>query len=99
MKGFQFRFELVLNLRVDQEKKIKDELAKAIKELVELDALLVSAHEEKHTFYEHVNALMSSGVNAAELQSFEGNKRYLRDAIKRLHHMIQKKIPKLDTFA
>lgn len=91
MKGFTFRYEQVLNLRIDQEKAVKDELAKALKELLVLETTMKKAVEDKLNFYSHVDELMRSGVNAAELQSFEGNKRYLRDFIVHLQQLINKK--------
>jgi flagellar FliJ protein len=91
MKGFEFRYEQVLSLRIDQEKTIKDQLAKAIKELLMLESAMKQAVEDKLSFYNHVDELMKTGVNAAELQSFEGNKRYLRDFIIHLQQLIHKK--------
>lgn len=91
MKGFEFRYEQVMKLRLEQEKNIKDELAKALKELHQLQVLLEQSKAEKAAFYNHLEALLKTGVGGAELQSFEGNKRYLRSAIHRIQRAIQAK--------
>lgn len=91
MKGFEFRYEQVLKLRLEQEKSIKDELAKALKDLHQLQVLLEQSKTEKEAFYHYVEELLKTGVGGAELQSFEGNKRFLRLAIHKIQRSIKSK--------
>ncbi len=91
MSGFEFRYEQVMKLRIDQEKSVKDELARCVQQLLTLEIHLKNATKDKHAFYHHVDSRMIEGVDAAELQSFEGNKSHLKTAIIKLEGLIQKK--------
>lgn len=91
MSGFVFRYEQVLKLRTDQETSIKNELAKALKQLFDLEEALRLAIEEKKAFYRHVDTRMHEGVEASELQNLEQSKIYLKNAIQKKQYAINRK--------
>ncbi len=79
MKKFRFRYESVLKMRLDQEDRIKNELAKLILKRQEhldvLDALNVSAD----TYDQHIQMVLTEGDTKNERQQFTQGKSYYRD--------------------
>lgn len=90
MKKFKFRYDSVLKMRMDQEDRIKNELAQVItirqNKIDALEKVVQSAQLYDH----HVQTVLDSGESSKERAGFSRNKRYYRDKKNELRDEIQK---------
>lgn len=90
MKKFKFRYESVLKMRMDQEDRIKNELAQVItirqNKIDALEKLIQSAQLYDY----HVQTVLESGDSSNERAGFSQNKRYYRDKKSALRDEIEK---------
>lgn len=88
MKKFKFRYESVLKMRLDQEDRIKNELAKAISKRQKLIDALYDVEQASERYDIHIQEVMKSGKGTSEMQGFTDGKRYYRAHIQNLKHQI-----------
>ena len=88
MKKFMFRYESVLKMRLDQEDRIKNELAKAITKRQRWIDQLASIENDAIQYGHHIQAVMQNGECKQEMHGFTQGKRYYRDQMNKLKHQI-----------
>jgi flagellar FliJ protein len=79
MKKFNFRYESVLKMRLDQEDRIKNELAKLISKRQDYVDSLDVLIENAETYDKHIQKVLSDGDAQNERQQFTQGKKYYRD--------------------
>lgn len=84
MKKFAFRYEKILQLRIDKEAEIKNKLGKINSLILEKERQLGSIIEQNRSFLKNIEMQMKQGVTAGDLQSIAANKSYLKRTIEKL---------------
>ena len=79
MKKFSFRYESVLKMRLDQEDRIKNDLAKLISKRQDYMDALTSLVESAETYDQHIQKVLMDGDAKNERQQFTQGKKYYRD--------------------
>jgi len=79
MKKFSFRYESVLKMRLDQEDRIKNELAKLISKRQDYIDALEALVESATTYDQHIQKVLMVGDAQNERQQFTQGKKYYRD--------------------
>lgn len=85
MKKFKFRYESVLKMRMNEEDRIKNELAKKIKERQNILDALENLGNDELEYLNHIDSVLLSGKANKEMHSFSEGKKYyktLRDQYK-----------------
>ncbi|MBE0450144.1 MAG: flagellar export protein FliJ [Clostridia bacterium] len=85
MKKFKFRYESVLKMRMNEEDRIKNELAKKIKERQNILDALENLSNDELEYLKHIDSVLRSGKANKEMHSFSEGKKYyktLRDQYK-----------------
>lgn len=85
MKKFKFRYESVLKMRMNEEDRIKNELAKKIKERQNILDALENLSRDELEYMNHIDSVLRSGGANKEMHSFSEGKKYyktLRDQYK-----------------
>lgn len=89
MKKFKFRYESVLKMRLDQEDRIKNELAKTISIRQGLIDRLNEVEQASARYDIHIQEVMQSGKGTSEMQVFSEGKQYYRVHILKLRNQIE----------
>lgn len=79
MKKFSFRYESVLKMRLDQEDRIKNDLAKLISKRQDYVDALTALSESAETYDRHIQNVLMDGDAQNERQQFTQGKKYYRD--------------------
>ncbi len=79
MKKFSFRYESVLKMRLDQEDRIKNDLAKLISKRQDYMDALTTLVESSETYDQHIQKVLMDGDVQNERQQFTQGKKYYRD--------------------
>lgn len=88
MKKFSFRYESVLKMRLDQEDRIKNDLAKLISKRQDYVDALASLIENAETYDQHIQKVLLDGDAQNERQQFTHGKKYYRDQKNKLKEKI-----------
>ncbi len=86
MKKFKFRYESVLKMRMNEEDRIKNELAKKIKERQNILDSLENLNKDELDYLNHIDMVLRSGKAGKVMHSFSDGKKYyktLRDQYKK----------------
>lgn len=86
MKKFKFRYESVLKMRMNEEDRIKNELAKKINERQNILDALENLNSVELEYLNHIDIVIKSGKAGKEMHSFSEGKKYyktLRDQYKK----------------
>ncbi|MBN2796981.1 MAG: flagellar export protein FliJ [Clostridia bacterium] len=86
MKRFVFRFEKVLQMRIDEESAVKNKLAKINQKIYDKELDLEKALKENQRFLEYIEMSMKTGIKASELHHMSHNKTYMTKLIDKLKH-------------
>jgi len=86
MKKFNFRYQKVLQVRVDKENEVRNTLGKINKVILEKENELKSIKGRYESFLDTLNNSMKEGLYAREMQAVSNNKQFLIDKIGRLTH-------------
>ena len=79
MKKFSFRYESVLKMRLDQEDRIKNDLAKLISKRQDYVDALTALVESAESYDQHIQNVLMDGDAQNERQQFTQGKKYYRD--------------------
>ena len=79
MKKFAFRFERILQVRIDKENEIRNTLGKVNKLILEKEEEFKKVHLQYEDFLKQLNNSMKQGVRAGDMQAVAINKTYLID--------------------
>lgn len=79
MKKFKFRYESVLKMRMNEEDRIKNELAKKIKERQTILDILVKLKSDEEVYLKHIESVLRSGNAGKEMHSFSIGKNYYKN--------------------
>ncbi len=79
MKKFVFRFERILQVRIDKENEIRNTLGKVNKLILEKEEEFKKVHLQYEDFLKFLNNTMKQGVRAGDMQAVASNKSYLVD--------------------
>lgn len=90
MKKFKFRYESVLKMRIDQEDRVKNELAKLIAEKQTLEDELSELRQSALRYDQHIEFLMTNGDTYHERLQISQGKRYYRDQIQSVTEQIHR---------
>lgn len=88
MKKFKFRYDSVLKMRLDQEDKIKNELAKLVTQRQKWIDKLNEVSNDAMLYDKHIQDSLLNGDCKSEMHQFNQGKRYYRDKINRLKDQI-----------
>lgn len=88
MKKFSFRYESVLKMRLDQEDRIKNELAKLISKRQEYVDALTALVESAESYDQHIQNVLMDGDAQNERLQFTQGKKYYRDQKNKLKDKI-----------
>lgn len=88
MKKFKFRYESVLKMRLDQEDRIKNELARVIARRQKLIEQLSDTEHDARRYDQHIQEMMQNGECKQEMHGFSEGKRFYRDRINNLKQLI-----------
>lgn len=86
MKKFTFRFEKILQMRMDQENAVKNKLAKINQKIYDKERDLEKSLKDNEEFLNDLNESMKNGLMASQLQNMAHNKDYLNRLIEKLKH-------------
>lgn len=86
MKKFTFRFEKILQMRMDQENAVKNKLAKINQKIHDKERELEKSLKDNDDFLNYLNESMKNGLMASQLQNMAHNKDYLTRLIEKLKH-------------
>jgi len=81
MKKFRFRFEKILQLRVDKENDVKNKLAKINQKILDQEHALAKVIGQAKAFDQAIEEQMQEGVPVGQMRSMSHNKEYLIKAI------------------
>ncbi len=79
MKRFIFRYERLLQLRMDHEEDVKNKLSEANAELQKATQLKLDLEAELARFQQYFMTQMESGVNAGDFQVLNSGKKHIQD--------------------
>ncbi len=88
MKKFRFRYESVLKMRLDQENRIKNELAKQISKRQDYLDALAELIQSATTYDLYIQNVLLDGDAKNERQQFTQGKKYYRDRKNKLNATI-----------
>lgn len=88
MKKFSFRYDSVLKMRLDQEDRIKNDLAKLISKRQEYIDALTTLVESAEAYDQHIQKVLMDGDAQNERQQFTQGKKYYRDQKNKLKDKI-----------
>jgi flagellar FliJ protein len=88
MKKFSFRYESVLKMRLDQEDRIKNDLAKLISKRQDYVDALMSLMVSAENYDQHIQKVLMDGDAQNERQQFTQGKKYYRDQKNKLNAKI-----------
>lgn len=89
MKKFIFRYERILQVRVDKENEVRHQLAKVNQMILDKEQALHLAEDQYSGFLNQLNEAFEAGVFAGDMQSRSFNKQYLIDQIKRTQQELE----------
>lgn len=81
MKKFMFRYERILQVRIDKENEVRNNLGKINKLILEKEENLKSVKQQYSDFLNRLNQDFEKGVFAGDMQSVSANKQYLINRI------------------
>lgn len=85
MKKFKFKYEKILQVRIEKENSVRNNLAK-INNVIQTKVTEKQELElSYHAFLQSIEAQMTKGIRASELQSISHNKTYLVDKLEILN--------------
>lgn len=79
MKKFKFRYESILNQRLDEEKKIKNYLAQAIGESQRLKKEFSNLEQKEKKYLEFIGSELSKGFVGSQCKSYSQGKTFYRE--------------------
>ncbi|HAS74985.1 MAG TPA: hypothetical protein DCS67_12640 [Clostridiales bacterium UBA8960] len=88
MKKFKFRYESVLKMRLDQEDKIKNDLAKLITRRQRLIDQLIEVKDASALYDKHIQDSLEKGESRSERHQFSQGKQYYRDKTNNLNQQL-----------
>jgi flagellar FliJ protein len=89
MKKFSFRYDKILQVRIDKENEVKNKLGKINMLIHEKESELTSVIDQNKSFLEDVNSAMSEGILASDMQAIRYNKEFLKNKIDSVSHELQ----------
>lgn len=89
MKKFTFKFEKILQVRIDKENTIRNNLGKVNKLIQDKEFEKNKIQGDYTNFLTTIDQNMKKGIRASELQSISYNKAYLIDKIEKLSHELE----------
>ncbi|MCH4888721.1 flagellar export protein FliJ [Acidaminobacter sp. JC074] len=84
MKKFVFRFEKILQVRIDKENEVRNLLGKVNKRILEKEEEFKGVHLQYETFLNQLNSNMKAGVRAGDMRAVAANKSFLIDKMDQL---------------
>lgn len=81
MKKFRFKYEKILQLRLDRENDVKNQLAEINQKIIGCEAIIEGLKLEEKNFQKNIEAEMIKGVSAGQLQANAHNKAYLKEKL------------------
>lgn len=94
MKKFLFKYQKVLQVRINVENEFKNELGKINKAIIEKEIELTEINERNNSFLEFIDKSVEKGIKASELQSIERNKKFLITKIIEIKYQLRMLINK-----
>lgn len=88
MKRFVFRYQKILEMRLDKEEDIKNKLAEANGRLNQLISERQRLKQSAEDFYESVRQRMVQGVTSGDLRMIEQSKQHFKDHLEQLDMQI-----------
>jgi len=86
MKKFKFRFQKILQLRVDKENEIRNNLGKINKIILEKENEFEMTKKKYGEFLDSLNDSVQEGIYARDMQAVANNKQYLIQKMESLKH-------------
>lgn len=86
MKKFVFRFEKILQLRIDKESEVRNKLGKVNKIILDKETELQGVVSSYENFLQDLNEAFKEGVYVRDMQAVSSNKSYLTNKIEHLKH-------------
>lgn len=88
MKRFIFRYQKILEMRLDKEEEVKNKLAEANGELSRLIKTRQAVQQSAEVFYESVRQRMIQGITSGDLRMIEQSKQHYKDRLEQLDMQI-----------
>ncbi len=82
MKNFAFKYEKILQMRINAENDAKTELASIMKKISDMEKELEIIKEENDKYLEYINQNCKEGVLIKDLQCIAANKEHLKNKLK-----------------
>ncbi len=86
MKKFNYRFQKILQLRMDKENEIRNNLGKINKIILEKENEFEMIHKRYEDFLNSLNDSVQEGIYVRDMQAVSNNKQYLIQKMDRLKH-------------
>jgi len=79
MKKFVFRFEKILQLRIDKENEVRNSLGKVNQVILEREEALKQTEHQYEVYLNELNDKFKNGIYVRDMQSVSGSKQFLID--------------------
>lgn len=89
MAGFSFRYQTMLNLKMQLEENLKNQMAKAIQILEEEKAVLAGMNEEKLRLIREIQLKSRSGIKVEKLRQYSGYLEAVKERIYAQQEMVR----------
>lgn len=86
MKKFNFRYQKILQVRLDKENEVRNTLGKINKVVLEKETELKSIKDRNESFLDALNHSIKKGLFVSEMQAVASNKKFFIDKIDGLTH-------------
>lgn len=86
MKKFNFRFQKILQLRMDKENEIRNNLGKINKIIIDKENELEMTHRRYEDFLNSLNNSVKEGIYVRDMQAVSNSKQYLIQKMDQLKH-------------
>ena len=84
MKKFNFRYQKILQVRIDKENEVRNKLGKINKVILEKEQTLETVNHQYEDFLNSLNDSVKEGVYVGDMQAVSNNKQYLIKKIEQL---------------
>ncbi len=89
MKKFKFRYEKILDIRIDKENEIKSEMASINSEIKKKEDEINKTKSYLKNFLDETNKSMESGINVLDLKKANESREYLQNKISKLMNELE----------
>lgn len=84
MKKFRFKYDKVLQVRIEKENEVRNNLGKINQLIMEAERQLDVISQQYHNFLVDIDDMIKKGVKASDMQAIAHNKSYLTSKIEEI---------------